>query len=94
MTYIVEGEELRGFLAGIDSRVEITKYLMEINSALQTISDEWNNCRDSLITNSNLPITFISVLDDIADIIVCEEKGCLARPHKDWDFCKEHGKVK
>lgn len=42
-----------------------------------------------------LPTELVCQLDDVSDILICDETGCLEQAYTDdeeqWDFCKKHG---
>lgn len=42
-----------------------------------------------------LPAELVCLLDDVSDVLICDEDGCLEQAHTDdedqWDFCKKHG---
>jgi hypothetical protein len=43
---------------------------------------------------SAMPNELVDLLDELGGVVRCEQDGCRAPCHGDWDFCKLHGEFR
>lgn len=65
----------------------------DMGNFLLTLGREWKKCRSKHY--KTMPVKLLHMLDELADVLVCEEKNCRELVHEvdngAWDFCFEHG---
>lgn len=59
---------------------------------LLQMGKEWKKNRAQYY--KTMPETFLRMLDELADVMVCEHGECRELVHPGWDFCKVHGKAR
>jgi hypothetical protein len=72
-----------------DDMDDLVRNIGNINLYFKDLSAEWRAIRVN--SYKTLPVQFVSMLDEISDIQVCAEDGCLDVCYADWDFCEIHG---
>lgn len=76
------------YMLSDDIKSTVTE-VKEMGDFLIKLGKEWKKVRQDYY--KSMPEQMLRMLDEVSDVIVCEEGDCRELVHLDWAFCEQHG---